>query len=88
MDDLDNIMKEGFKFDEGKFRLLLIELLTSNQTYLKSILIRQLEIQETLKGLTDTEMREAVDKRFADLTSKIDEVSGKEYHTLLSAFLS
>jgi len=88
MDDLDKIMKDGFRFDEGKFRLLLIELLVSNQTHLKSILIRQLEIQETLKGLTETEMREAVDKRFTELSEKIDEVSHKEFFSLVQKVVS
>jgi len=88
MDELDEIMKGGYQFDEGKFRLLLIELLLDNKTYLKSILIRQLEIQEALKGLKGQEMREAVDERFADLTEKIDEVSRKDFFSLVQKVVS
>ena len=87
MEEPEDIFKQGYKFDEAKYRIRLIELLTTNQTLLRSVLLRQLEIQETLNGLPETEMKEKVKERYAELNEKIYEASNKTYLEYLSSFL-
>jgi hypothetical protein len=71
--------------DLGIALIRLIELGCFNQTYLRSILKRQIETQELIKGNTD--ISENVLNRFDELEKMISDVAAEDYYSLVQKVL-
>ena len=82
---LKNSGDQKHEVDIGIALIRIIELGCYNKTYLRSILKRQLETQELLKG--NTEIDENVSNRLQDLEKRIFEVADEEYYSLLQKVL-
>ena len=89
--DLDDIMKnpgkQKFNVDVGIALLRIIETNCTNNLYLQSILKRQLEIQESLKGEIGTGLDESVLERMKEIEESISKFSQEEYHKTLEKVL-
>jgi hypothetical protein len=85
----DEIFKntEGQKHevDIGIALIRIIELGCYNKAYLRSILKRQIETQELLKGAT--EINENILNKLQDLETNISELADKEYYSLIQNVL-
>lgn len=82
---LKNSGNQKHEVDIGIALIRIIELGCYNKTYLRSILKRQIETQELLKGAT--EIDESVSKRLQDLETRIFELADQEYYTLIQNVL-
>ncbi|EKT4520773.1 hypothetical protein JE950_002432 [Flavobacterium psychrophilum] len=82
---LKNSGNNNHELNLGATLLNLISMQCLNNTYLKSILKRQLETQELLKG--NTEIDELVSSKLEDLEKKIFEVSSEMYHNTIQNLL-
>ena len=81
-DILKDIQKQGYELDFGKLQLLYIELLITNQVYLKSILKRQLELQEMAKGAVPSDIAKVVEYKMIEAVAKIEELANEEFYEL------
>ena len=72
---LNDKNKLSFELNVGKTYVTLIELLTLNNAYLQSILKRQIEIQELIKGKSGQELEDDVTKKVSFLSESIFEVA-------------
>jgi len=82
---LINSGNEKHEVNIGIALIRIIELGCFNRMYLQSILKRQLETQELLKG--NTEINDAVLKRLDDLEKVISEFALEDYHNILQNVL-
>ena len=82
---LKNLGNQKHEVDVGAALIRIIELGCFNRTYLRSILRRQLETQELIKG--NTEVNENVSKRLADLEKLISELASEDFHNHLQKIL-
>nr|WP_315149864.1 hypothetical protein [uncultured Flavobacterium sp.] len=82
---LKNSGNQKHEVDIGIALIRIIELGCINRMYLQSILKRQLETQELLKG--NTEINDAVLKRLDDLEKVISEFALEDYHNILQNVL-
>jgi len=82
---LINSGNEKYEVNIGIALIRIIELGCFNRMYLQSILKRQLETQELLKG--NTEINDAVLKRLDDLEKVISEFALEDYHNILQNVL-
>ena len=84
---LKNSGNQKHEVDIGLALIRIIELGCYNKIYLRSILKRQIETQEILKGATKTEIDENVLYKLQDLEMKISELADKEYYSLIQKIL-
>ena len=82
---LKNSGNQKHEVDIGIALIRIIEIGCINRMYLQSILKRQLETQELLKG--NTEINDAVLKRLEDLEKVISEFALEDYHNILQNVL-
>lgn len=66
--------KMNVEIDVGRAYNVIIRLLTTNQAYLMSILKRQVEIQELIKGELPYNLEEAVKDKVDELQVNIDDI--------------
>jgi hypothetical protein len=71
--------------DIGVALIRIIELGCFNTTYLQSILKRQVETQELIKG--NTEINENVSNRLEELEKMISKVAAEKYHEIMHKVL-
>jgi cytochrome c556 len=78
-DEFLNDKNMFLKIDTGRAYNVIIRLLTTNQAYLMSIVKRQVELQELIKGELPYNMDEAVKDKCDELQDKIDDMADKLY---------
>ena len=85
---LKNPEKEEHSLNIGLAIIRILQLTNWNKVYLEKILKNQLELKELLKGKTESEYDELVEKKLDEIELEIKEIADKDYFEILSGVLN
>jgi hypothetical protein len=84
---MNNESEKGFNVNVGNALLRILEMSTRNQRYITTILHKQLEIKQLLKGKVESDLDESFYDKVHDLEEEIWKLGQEDYHKLLENIL-
>ena len=84
-DFLKNPGEQKFEVDLGLTLIKILQITNTNQSYLRSVLKRQLEIQELIKG--NVVSNENISEKLSEIENLIFKFSDEEFQNVLNKVL-
>ena len=85
---MSGINNQEYNLDITKLLLAILKLNIVNKNTIDFILNLLIDIKESVKGKTDSEIDEIFEDKISQIFSRVDESTEKAYHEILAQILS